>query len=233
MPSPGPGWPRVVLVTSRRRLVRGVGAAEDTWPAVMAEQIRGAVAGGADLIQVREPDVEAGPLSRFLRAVFTGVPGSRARIVVNDRLDLALAVGAAGVHLPERGFDVGDVSRLVEPGPRWVTGRSVHSIEAVRRSSGASYLLAGTVLATASKPDGWPLLGWEGLRSVASAARGTPVVAIGGLTAGDVPRVVASGATGMAAIGWFIPDSGRGVREFVQERVAALQFAFDRVGTVP
>ncbi|MGE0460931.1 MAG: thiamine phosphate synthase [Vicinamibacterales bacterium] len=233
MPDVGAAWPRVVLVTDRCRLGRAAGVREDAWPALIVEQIRGAVAGGVDLIQVREPDMEAGPLSRLLRTVFAAIPGSRDRTVVSDRLDVALAVGAAGVHLPERGLGVEDVRRLAGDGRAWVTGRSVHSAEGARQSRGASYLLAGTVQETSSKPEGWRLLGWDGLQAVAMAARGIPVVAIGGLTAADVPRVIACGATGIAAIGWFIPDDGREVREFVQERVAATQIAFDRAGHVP
>jgi len=229
MPDLHAASPRVVLVTDRRRLACAAGTGEDGWQTAMVEQIRGAVAGGVDLIQVREPDMEAGPLSRFLRTVFVEVPGSQGRIVVNDRLDVALAVGAAGVHLPEWGFGVEQVRRLAGTGDAWVTGRSVHSAEGARQSGGASYLMAGTVQDTASKPEGWRLLGWDGLEAVVAASGGIPVVAIGGLTAADVPRLVACGATGMAAIGWFIPDDGREVREFVQERVAAAQIAVDRV----
>lgn len=220
-------------MTNRRRLARALGAPEDAWPEAMLRQVRGAVEGGADLVQIREPDLEAGPLSRFLRAVFAEVPGSRERIVVNERLDVALAVGAAGVHLPERSLGVEHARRLAAARLDWVTGRSVHSVEAARQSAGASYLMAGTVQATASKPDGWNLLGWHGLREVVEAAARIPVVAIGGLTAADVPGVVGCGATGIAAIGWFIPDRRQEVVEFVQERVAAMQMAFDRAGSVP
>jgi len=225
-------WPRVVLVTSRHRLARAAGAAQESWPELLAAQIRGAVDGGVDLIQVREPGLDAGPLSRFLRAVLADVPASRARLVVNDRLDVALCVGAAGVHLPERSFSVRDVERLVPADRTWVTGRSVHSAEAARQTIGASYLMAGTVRPSESKPEGGMLLGWDGLRAVVAEAAGTPVVAIGGMAAADVPRVVECGATGMAAIGWFIPDRGQDVREFVQERVATAKIAFDRAGSV-
>ena len=231
MPEPAAAWPRVVLVTSRHRLARAVGADAESWPELLAAQIRGAVEAGVDLIQVREPDVDAGPLSRFLRTIFAEVPGSRERLVVNDRLDVAVAVGAAGVHLPERSFRVDEVRRLVAGRP-WVTGRSVHSAEAARQSVGASYLMAGTLLPSASKPQGGALLGWEGLQSVVAHAAGVPVVAIGGLTAESVPRVIECGAVGMAAIGWFVPDRRQDVRQFVQERVVAAKIAFDRTGSV-
>jgi thiamine-phosphate pyrophosphorylase len=221
-----------VVVTSRHRLARAVGSDDAAWPELLVEVVRGAIAGGADLVQVREPDVEAGPLSRAIRAVLDQVPGSRMRLVVNDRLDIALVVGAAGVHVPERSFGVEDVRRLVPLGRAWITGRSVHSPEAARQSAGASYLLAGTVRPSPSKPEEWGLLGWEGLRAVVAAAAGTPVVAIGGLTAADAAHAVECGATGIAAIGWFIPDRAQGVREFVQERVTTLRMAFDRAGSV-
>ena len=66
-------WPRVMVVTDRRRLVSDAGAALDDWPSLLEAQVSGALAGGADLIQVREPDVDASSLARTLRAVFTGV----------------------------------------------------------------------------------------------------------------------------------------------------------------
>ena len=93
-------WPRVMLVTDRRRLVAETGAPGDDWAGVLTAQIRGAVAGGVDLIQVREPDLDAETLTRFLLSLFGSVPGSQSRVVVNDQLAVARAVGARGVHLP-------------------------------------------------------------------------------------------------------------------------------------
>ncbi len=86
-------WPRVMLVTDRRRLVADTGAPAGDWAALLTAQIRGAVAGGVDLIQVREPDLDAATLTRFLQSLFASVPGSQSRVVVNDQLDVARATG--------------------------------------------------------------------------------------------------------------------------------------------
>lgn len=223
--------PRIVVVTARQRLLRAWSGPTRSWQALLVEQVRGAVLGGADLVQVREADVEAGPLSAFLRRLFTEVPGSRARVVVNERLDVALAVGAAGVHLPERSLPP-ERARDLAPDDRWLIGRSVHSAREAGNSTGASYVLAGTVRPSESKPPGGPTLGWDGLRAVVEAARGVPVVAIGGLTEADVPRVLGAGAVGVAAIGYYLPASADEVATFVQERVMQMRLAFDTHGGV-
>ncbi|MEZ5284005.1 MAG: thiamine phosphate synthase [Vicinamibacterales bacterium] len=217
-----PAGPCLMLVTARQRLQAarpGVG-----WEELLASQVRGALAGGIDLIQVREPDLDAATLARFLRHLFHTVPGSQARVVVNDRADVALAVGAAGVHLPERGLAPEAVRRIAPAD--WVVGRSVHGAESARASHGATLLVAGTVQASASKPGVSPL-GLEGLADIVRAASGTPVIGIGGLTDKDVEGVRQAGAAGMAAIGYFVPDVGGDITAFVQERVMQLRLAFD------
>ena len=123
------------------------------------------------------------PCVRFLRSLFATVPGSQSRVVVNNQLDVARATAARGVHLPERIPMPGDVRALGLADKQWVTGRSVHSVRSVADSGGFSYLLAGMVLPSRSKPDGWTPLGWEGLKGLVAAAVEIPVLAIGGLTA--------------------------------------------------
>jgi len=216
-----------MLVTDRRRLVADTGAPADDWAALLTAQIRGAIQGGADLIQVREPDLDAATLVRFLRSLFASVPGSQSRVVVNNQLDVARVSGARGVHLPERTPMPGDVRALGLADKQWVTGRSVHSVRSVAASGGFSYLLAGTVLPSRSKPDGWTPLGWEGLKGLVAAADDIPVLAIGGLTARHIPALVAAGATGIAGIGCFVPGDQGELTEFVHDRVRAMRLAFD------
>ncbi len=216
-----------MLVTDRRRLVADTGAPADDWAALLTAQIRGAVEGGADLIQVREPDLDPATLLRFLLSLFASVPGSQSRVVVNSQLDVARATGARGVHLPERVPMPGDVRALGLADKQWVTGRSVHSARSVADSGGFSYLLAGTVLPSRSKPDGWPPLGWEGLKGLVAAAGDIPILAIGGLTAGHIPALVEAGATGIAGIGCFVPGDQGELTEFVHDRVRAMRLAFD------
>jgi thiamine-phosphate pyrophosphorylase len=228
------GWPRIVVVTDRRRLVRRIGAEPDAWPELLQAQIAGALAGGADLVQVREPDLEGGRLARFLRRTFEHLPAAAGRVVVNDRVDVAWVTGAAGVHLAERSVTVDEARALLPPGKAWVIGRSVHEQRsAAAASRAADYLLAGTVQASASKAPAWRLLGWEGLAEVVRAAGGTPVVAIGGLGADQVDAVLQAGAVGLAGIGCFLPEPGDTVEVSVQARVGALRKAFDKVGGEP
>jgi thiamine-phosphate pyrophosphorylase len=186
-------------------------------------QVAGAIEGEADLIQVREPDLGAAALTAFLRRLFREIPGSSARVVVNDRADVAQVTGAAGVHLTERSLELEDVRRLFSSDKRWVVGHSVHDADTAARSRSASYLLAGTVQTSGSKPSGWRLLGWTGLAAVVRAAEDTPVVAIGGLSAEAAPEVRRAGAAGIAGIECFLPEPGRDIAASVRERVCAVR----------
>jgi thiamine-phosphate pyrophosphorylase len=215
----------VLLVTSRHRLVECAAADHADWPHLLLAQIAGALEGNADLIEVREPDLGASALAAFLRRLFREIPGSAARVVVNDRADVANVTGAAGVHLSERSLELEDVRQLFSSDKKWVMGRSVHDPATAATCRGASYLLAGTVQASGSKPSGWRLLGWTGLAAIVRAAESTPVVAIGGLSAGEALEVRRAGAVGIAGIGCFLPQPGRDIVASVRERVCAVQHA--------
>ena len=223
-------WPRILVVTDRHRLVRRRHLPPDAWPDVLQAQIAGALDGGADLVQVREPDLEARALAWFLRRLFEAVPDSARHVVVNDRSDVAWVTGAAGVHLTERSLDLADIRRLRPADKKWVTGRSVHDPAMAARCRDASYLVAGTVQPSASKPAGWEVLGWAGLAAIVEAAGNTPVVAIGGLAAADAPAVHRAGAIGIAGIGCFLPDAGGDIARSVRARVQVMQKAFDSTG---
>jgi thiamine-phosphate pyrophosphorylase len=154
--------------------------------------VEAAVACGADAVQLREKDLADGDLlalARRLREVTRG-----ALLVVNGPLDVALAAGADGVHLPE---DAPPVSR---PREDLLLGRSVHSLEAARRAEaeGADYLIAGPVYETRSHPGG-ALAGPALIQETARAVR-VPVLAIGGVTPERVEEVVRAGASGVAVI---------------------------------
>ena len=103
----------------------------------------------------------------------------------------------------------------------------MHSVRSVADSIGISYLLAGTVMPSKSKPDSWATLGWQGLKDLVVAAHGIPVLAIGGLTVEHIPALVESGATGMAGIGCFVPRNRADVTAFAHDRVRAMRLAFD------
>lgn len=164
------------------------------------DQARRAAAAGIDLFQIRERDLEARALASLVSAVLDAVRRSRMRVVVNDRVDVALACGADGVHLRADSIGVADVRRLA-PRP-FIVGRSVHSPDEAAASAGADYLIAGTVFPTTSKPDATSWLGVAGLRSVVQASP-SPVLAIGGISRERFADVAAAGAAGVAAIALF------------------------------
>jgi thiamine-phosphate pyrophosphorylase len=225
-----PGLPRplICLVTSRHR-VR---------PAGIASVIRlagRAAAAGVDLIQVRESTLDDRQLARLVRALVEAVGGTPARVVVNDRTDIALATRAHGVHLRADSIHATRVRELVQEG--FLIGRSVHSrAEAVAAAgSGVDYIVAGPVYPTASKPEGSPLLGPDGLRDLVRAVE-VPVLAIGGVAADKISDIAATGAAGAAAIGLFadVPSdvNDADIDSGLRELVARLRTPFQRQAAI-
>jgi len=156
-----------------------------------------ATAGGATMLQVRAKEAGARALAELVRRVMaaTTLP-----VVVNDRLDVALATGAAGCHLGQDDFPI-DAARAFVPAGFWLGG-SAGTVDEARHAAaaGAHYLGIGPAAATASKADAGEAIGVEGFRRVRAAAPGVPAVAIGGVTVGLVPALVAAGAAGVAVI---------------------------------
>jgi thiamine-phosphate diphosphorylase len=211
--------PIICLVTDRRRLVGG----DDRFHVArvrLAELARHGVNAGVDLIQIRERDLQTAQLVDVVGDLADIARGSPTRIVVNDRLDVALGCRAGGVHLRSDSIPPAAVRSLAGSG--LLIGRSVHKLEeAVEHASAVDYLIAGTVFPTPSKPA--CLLGESGLRQLTKAV-GVPVLAIGGVTIERVARIAATGASGVAAIGLFLTaaSSMTGV-------VAAVRAQFDTV----
>jgi len=167
-------------------------------------QCRDAVSAGIDLVQLREPDLEAGALAELASALVEIARGTLTRIVVNDRIDVAMACHAHGVHL--RGDSIPPARARTMTPPGFLIGRSVRTVqESLSAAAGADYLIAGTVFETTSKPGLQRHLGVEGLAAIAGAAR-LPVLAIGGMSVDRVEAVARAGAAGVAAIGLF--DAG-------------------------
>lgn len=178
----------ICLVTNRRR-------------ADPVDQAQRAADAGVDVIQVRERDLEGAALAALVTGVLRAVRGTSTRVVVNDRLDVALACGAHGVHLRSDSIPATTARAIAAEG--FMIGRSVHGAEeAARVTPGVDYLIAGTVFATTSKPGWQPLLGIDGLRAVVSAVS-VPVLAIGGVTPERVERIARTGARGIAGIALF------------------------------
>lgn len=159
--------------------------------------VAAAVDGGVNVVQLREKDLPAGELLQTAQRLRTITQG-RALLIVNDRLDIALACDADGVHLPESGLSP-KVARQVG-GRDLLIGRSVHSVAAAKDAarSGAEYLIVGTIYVTDSHP-GDPASGPALLRQVRGAV-GLPILGIGGITHEKVDEVIGAGAAGVAAI---------------------------------
>lgn len=211
------------LVTDRRRLGGALGLPESGWVDALHHQVESACRAGIDYIQVREPDIEAGPLVDLVRSLMRVVSGA-SRILVNDRLDVALAAKAHGVHLKEHSILPSEVRGISPPG--FIIGCSIHELSSIAARKSADFLIAGTVLPTASKRV-VDYLDQEGLKKVVEAAAGQPVLGIGGLDLSAIPMLASTRASGLAAIGAFIPAAGDDVADFVQNRVSAMRKAFD------
>jgi thiamine-phosphate pyrophosphorylase len=156
-----------------------------------------AVDGGVNLVQVREKDLGGGDLYEFALRLREALQG-RALLLVNERVDVALACGADGVHLPERGLPAAVARRQVGEG--LLIGRSVHSVEGAAQAErdGADFVQVGTIFATGSKPGVEPA--GLGLVSAVRSAVTSPVIAIGGINAGNAADVMRAGADGVAVI---------------------------------
>jgi thiamine-phosphate pyrophosphorylase len=191
--------PLVCYVTNRRAL----GESEHERRVRLLTLVAAAARGGADLVQVREHDLDGATLARLVHACLDCVAGTTCRVLVNDRVDVAIATGAGGLHLGGESIPVSRARELLGPLP--LIGRSLHSVREVRAlddEPGADYLLFGTVFPSASKGAGVRATGPETLGE-AVRATALPVLAIGGITLERVGAIAAAGAAGFAAIGLF------------------------------
>ncbi len=167
----------------------------------LAARAAAALAGlppGTAAVHLREKDLGGRDLLVLARALGEICHARGQRLLVNDRLDVALAAGADGVHLPAAGVPPADARRLL--GPDALVGVSCHSADDVARAleGGASYATFSPVYDTPSKRGFGPPAGVAALRE--AARLGLPLVALGGITAERAPEVRAAGARGVAAI---------------------------------
>lgn len=224
----------ICLVTDRRRLVEA-GTASGAARVCLVAQIGHAVAAGIDLVQVRERDLEAGDLSALVLDLLAVTRATSTRLVVNDRIDVALTCGADGVHLRGDSIPIAAARRLAPPG--FLIGRSVHGVDEAIAAAGADYLIAGTVFASASKSAQAERIGIAGLRSIAAAVD-LPVLAIGGIAGDRIVEVAETGAAGFAAIGLFMAshpgaEVARCRAAELRQIVNNARSRFDRLKTTP
>jgi thiamine-phosphate pyrophosphorylase len=176
----------------------------------LSAQIERDIAAGIDWIQIRENSLPSRELLQLAHAALKKTqetPGSRTRILINDRLDVAVAAEAAGVHLKESSVPVASVSAWRTKSAisrEFLIGASCHSSEAARKAEndGADYLIFGPVFATPSKAAFGPPQGIARLAEIARLVQ-IPVLAVGGITQQTAPQCIAAGAAGIAAIRMF------------------------------
>lgn len=154
------------------------------------------VRGGATMVQLRLKDANARTQVEVARALLAALPAS-VPLIMNDRADLAIAAGAAGVHVGPEDLPAAAVRRLV--GPERIVGVSVGNDEEALQAMAADYVGIGPVYVTASKGDAGAAIGAEELRRLAELCA-RPAVAIGGLDAGNAASAMVAGIAGIAVI---------------------------------
>jgi len=186
-------------------------------PLGVEQVISQALRAGAPAIQLRAKDATAGEVAAMARTLLPMVRAAGALFIVNDRLDVALAVGADGVHLGPDDLSVEQVRSAARED--FIVGYSTDDPgEAARaEADGADYLGSGTVYPTTNKSDPGEVIGLSGLRRVVEAVS-IPVVGIGGITPAHADHVAGAGASGIAVIGAVMsaPDPGEAVRELME-----------------
>lgn len=160
----------------------------------LIERCRAVAQGGATCIQLRLKDVSARDLAALAHELIrsVGVP-----VIVNDRADVAIATGAAGVHLGADDMPVGAVRKFAPEG--FIIGTSVGNDDEMRNARGADYVGIGPVFSTASKKDAGSAIGVAEFKRLA-VATGLPAVGIGGINSSNARAVIDAGAAGVAAI---------------------------------
>ncbi len=163
--------------------------------------IEQAIAAGVDLIQIREKDLGTRPLLALAEVAVEKAGGTATRILVNDRLDVALAARADAVHLPGHGFPVAEVRRAY---PKLLIAASCHDLDELRAAEigGADFAVFGPVFAPLSKTSERPPVGIQKLAEAARAVK-IPVLALGGITVENAAECLRTGAAGLAAISLF------------------------------
>jgi thiamine-phosphate pyrophosphorylase len=188
---------------------------------------RDALAGGADIIQLRDKTGSLRDLLPQARSIQGLCRAAGALFIVNDRVDLALAADADGAHVGQEDLPAEAARRLL--GPSRLLGVSTHDPEQARRAAaaGADYIGFGPMFATGTKATGYPPRGPDGLRAVRVEVGALPLLAIGGITLDNVADVMSAGATAPAIISAVVaaPDIRAAAAAF-RARILAARSSF-------
>jgi thiamine-phosphate pyrophosphorylase len=157
--------------------------------------------GGAMLVQIRAKRLPSGSFLTLCDAVVRAAESHGANVIVNDRADLALMSGAAGVHVGQEDLSPRDVRKLL--GPTAIVGYSTHTPDQLEAAASEplSYIAIGPVFGTQTKATGYEPIGLTMVAEAVRLSKGLPVVAIGGITVENAPAVIAAGASAVAVIG--------------------------------
>ena len=181
----------------------------------LVSRVAEAVAGGVDMVQLREKGLPGGPLLELAVSLQDAIAG-RALLIINDRADVAVAVGAAGVQLGEEGLPVDAARQVLGAGA--IIGRSVHAEAGASQAAaqGCDFLIVGTMFATATHPGATPA-GPSLVRRIGESCR-LPLIGIGGITHANASQVLAAGAAGVAVISSILgsPQPGESARQIKQ-----------------
>ena len=173
------------------------------------EQVAQLISGGATFIQIREKTLSPAEFFHQALEAVNWAHENDVQIIINDRVDVALATKADGVHLGQN--DLAPEAARDILGRKAIIGFSTHSIEQFRQalSLPLDYVALGPIFNTATKADPEPTLGLEAIRAAAKMAGATPIVAIGGITASNAPSVLDAGATSVAVISSLLAGPNR------------------------
>lgn len=204
--------PTLCLVTDRRLCL----------DMPLVEKVALAVEGGVNMVQLREKDLPGGRLLKLALEIRETV-SDRALLIINERVDVALACGADGVHLGEEALSPSAARHIV--GEDLLIGRSVHDMERAIKAQGqgSDYLIAGTVFATGSHP-GFKPSGVSVMKEMASAVR-IPYLGIAGINASNAAEVIDAGASGVAVISAILASDRPG--ELARELWEAVKEAWE------
>lgn len=184
------------------------------------------VSGGASFIQLRDKSAPAGEFYDSVVEVMSFTRERDVKVIVNDRVDIALAAGADGVHLGQDDLPAAEARRIL--GPDAIIGVSTHSVEQFRSALNlpVNYIAIGPVFGTSTKKDHDPVIGKEIIKAVRGLASQASIVAIGGIDLGNAASVLAAGADSVAVISGVlaIPDQ-------IADRVRQFLHVSTRVGS--